>query len=187
MGLDMYLEAERYIQNWGHNPPEQQYHTIVTNKLGQEIELPCEPHTIVCQIGYWRKANAIHKWFVDNVQDGVDECQRSDVSREQLQDLLTIVNRVLSSTKLIDGKIKNGSEASFEKYGDHEFHDVIEDGKKMESVAVASELLPTEEGCFFGNQDYNQWYYENLEDTKQILEKALTLDNSWDFYYRASW
>ena len=24
------------------------------------------------QIASWRKANAIHKWFVDNVQDGVD-------------------------------------------------------------------------------------------------------------------
>ena len=26
------------------------------------------------QIASWRKANAIHKWFVDNVQDGVDDC-----------------------------------------------------------------------------------------------------------------
>lgn len=26
------------------------------------------------QVGYWRKANAIHQWFVENVQEGVDDC-----------------------------------------------------------------------------------------------------------------
>lgn len=36
---------------------------------------------------YWRKANAIHAWFVDNVQDGVDECQTAPVTREDLETL----------------------------------------------------------------------------------------------------
>lgn len=33
-------------------------------------------HIISLEIraGYWRKFNALHKWFVDNVQDGVDDC-----------------------------------------------------------------------------------------------------------------
>ena len=26
------------------------------------------------EIGYWRKSNQIHKWFVDNIQEGVDNC-----------------------------------------------------------------------------------------------------------------
>lgn len=47
-------------------------------------------------VGYWRKANAIHKWFVDNVQDGVDECQESYISQEQLQELLTTCEAVLA-------------------------------------------------------------------------------------------
>lgn len=33
---------------------------------------------------YWRKANAIHGWFVENCQDGIDECQESPVHVEQL-------------------------------------------------------------------------------------------------------
>lgn len=37
---------------------------------------------------YWRKVNAVHKWFVDHVQDGVDECQESPVHPESLMDLL---------------------------------------------------------------------------------------------------
>jgi hypothetical protein len=44
---------------------------------------------------YWRKANQIHGWFVDNVQDGVDECQETPVSRDQLRQLLAACKRVL--------------------------------------------------------------------------------------------
>ena len=42
---------------------------------------------ISCEIGYWRKANAIHKWFVDNVQGGNDNCGSYYVSLEQLKEL----------------------------------------------------------------------------------------------------
>ncbi len=47
----------------------------------------------VTEVKYWRKANAIHKWFVDNLQGGVDDC-RMDLSYsitlkqcEELRDL----------------------------------------------------------------------------------------------------
>ena len=39
-------------------------------------------------MGYWRKANAVHNWFVDNVQDGNDGCKHYWVSKEDLQKLL---------------------------------------------------------------------------------------------------
>lgn len=39
------------------------------------------------EVAYWRKANQIHGWFVDNIQGGVDECQESPVTREQLDEL----------------------------------------------------------------------------------------------------
>jgi hypothetical protein len=51
------------------------------------------------RVAYWRKANAIHKWFVDNVQGGVDECQEAWVSREQLQQLLDICKEIVESPK----------------------------------------------------------------------------------------
>ena len=44
---------------------------------------------------YWRKANAIHNWFVANVQDGEDNCQPHHVSREQLVELKGICKEVL--------------------------------------------------------------------------------------------
>jgi len=42
-------------------------------------------------LGTWRKANAIHGWFVRNCADGVDDCRPMWVSREKLETLLEIV------------------------------------------------------------------------------------------------
>lgn len=36
---------------------------------------------------YWRKANAVHAWFVEKVQDGIDDCQLSPLTAERLRGL----------------------------------------------------------------------------------------------------
>jgi hypothetical protein len=46
---------------------------------------------------YWRKANAVHGWFVDNCQDGVDECQETPVHPEQLAALHSTCQRALAA------------------------------------------------------------------------------------------
>lgn len=46
-------------------------------------------------VGYWRKANAIHQWFVDNCQDGIDDCRSVIVEREQLQTLKSLCETIL--------------------------------------------------------------------------------------------
>lgn len=46
------------------------------------------------EAGYWRKANHIHKWFVENVQDGNDDCRPHDVSRNDLKLLLKLCEEV---------------------------------------------------------------------------------------------
>lgn len=43
---------------------------------------------------YWRKANAIHGWFVKNVQEDIDNCGDYPVSRDQLRELLDKVKEV---------------------------------------------------------------------------------------------
>ena len=55
------------------------------------------PHLRVIEnVGYWRKANAIHNWFVNNVQDGVDDCAFHDeVTKENLEELRDICHEVL--------------------------------------------------------------------------------------------
>jgi hypothetical protein len=39
--------------------------------------------------------------------------------------------------------------------------------------SLASEKLPTLGGFFFGNTDYNQWYFEQLEDARDRLMQMI--------------
>ena len=53
--------------------------------------------------------------------------------------------------------------------------------------SLAPELLPTTAGFFFGDLEYNDWYFNTLERTEQELT-ALLSDKSWDYMqYQASW
>ena len=99
MGLDMYLSASKYIGGWEHSDAsEKLVFKGVLNAAGISDDVIDEGSpslTIDVTIGYWRKANAIHKWFVDKVQGGVDECQRSYVSIDELEVLLKDCNAVM--------------------------------------------------------------------------------------------
>lgn len=92
MGLDMYLNAKRYL--W-HSEGE------LADKLSAEFpELgDARVKEVTAELMYWRKSNAIHKWFVDNVQDGVDECQETWLDREKLASLLAVIDEILADKK----------------------------------------------------------------------------------------
>lgn len=87
MGLDMYLQAKKSVFGSPYADKENQKMYKKLAKLfpldtGEEKGL-----TISFTVGYWRKANQIHKWFVDNVQGGVDNCGEYYVPREELEQL----------------------------------------------------------------------------------------------------
>lgn len=151
MGLDMYLHRKAYVKNWDFMSPEE-LHQI-------EVKLNNEPHPFIqpkkiCyiteEVGYWRKANAIHQWFVENCQDGVDDCKEYDVSHEQLEELLNLCKLALEHRP---------------KDGDEEIDDITPES-----------LLPTQSGFFFGSTDYDDYYFEDIENTINILE-PLVADN----------
>ena len=48
------------------------------------------------ETGYWRKANAIHAWFVKNCGGGVDECQRMEVTQTKLANLRRTIKATLA-------------------------------------------------------------------------------------------
>lgn len=54
-------------------------------------------HYVAQEVAYWRKAWQIHSWFVKNVQDGVDNCADYYIHIKKLEELLNIVNTILSS------------------------------------------------------------------------------------------
>ncbi|MDL2284470.1 hypothetical protein LJC19_04935 [Oxalobacter sp. OttesenSCG-928-P03] len=85
----MYLDKRTYVKNWNHTKEEK--HFDVSVKRGGEPYAPIKRDRIkqvVEEVCYWRKANQIHAWFVQNVQDGEDDCRDYWVSVEQLEKLL---------------------------------------------------------------------------------------------------
>ena len=150
MGLDMYLTARRHISEFG----DKELSTNL-NKLTNDIRKGYQVQGITVEAMYWRKATAIHNWFVKNVQYGIDDCKLHPVSGSQLKQLLDIVTYVLDYPDQADSE------------------------------------LPTSSGFFFGDTEYNEWFFDSLKNTKEQLTKLLedfgTDDFYWNFYYQSSW
>lgn len=95
MGLDMYLEARRYVSGYSHTKAEEQeLFKAVTEGVGLQDMNDERFATVSVNVLYWRKANAIHDWFVVNVQDGEDNCGSYRVPREALRELGELCQRV---------------------------------------------------------------------------------------------
>lgn len=111
MGLDMYLNAKKHLAkvNWqalnnneqlSYNSPEAVYPKfndlmeitqltdVATDIYGATVEVTC---------AYWRKANAIHSWFVKNVQKDKDDCGEYYVTQEQLIELIALCRHSLEN------------------------------------------------------------------------------------------
>lgn len=162
MGLDMYLKKKTYVKNWSHYSPEEKKE--VTVKVGGELhpKIKTERVSYITEdVGYWRKFNALHQWFVDNCQNGVDECQESYVASSKLKELL---DEVLKPIK--------------------EAH---ESGDMENATQLAEDLLPTQSGFFFGGTEFDEYYFKDVYETIELIEKLLEEDSDGDYYYQASW
>jgi hypothetical protein len=149
MGLDMYLDKRTYVQYWEHNGDDN-YEVKVT-KGGEPTKInPKKVKYIIEEAGYWRKQNQIHRWFVENVQKGIDNCGDYYVSKEELETLLELCRKVKADNSLADS------------------------------------LLPSASGFFFGGIEYDEWYFNGIDNTIQILEEALA-DGHGEYYYSSSW
>lgn len=201
MGLDQTLTAKRYIGgNYEHrgitgtisidenlsrydhdkgrwvNDPANKKSIVNTSDMSSIASI--EFHLI-----QWRKANAIHRWFVENVQDNVDDCGSYYVSRDQLEELLRLCKEAIVS---LDASKKESKEyvTGWNREGDiTSTKEVFVDVDHVESI------LPTTEGFFFGSSDYDDWYKHDLEYTVRLLTEAFNnpqYDNC-SFEYNSSW
>ena len=158
MGLDMYLKRKKYIgAHWEHRNVKGSIDITIN---GHKCDIAFDKISeITEQFGYWRKANAIHKWFVDTVQDGEDDCREYYVPQSKIEELLELCKKV------------------------------------KENPNLASELLPTTQGFFFGSQEYDEYYFMDIDYTIEILESALEdfkntdkrFDYDYAYYYNSSW
>lgn len=184
MGLDMYLNAR--VNAYKPYGGEKNRTRDVLAQAATDVGLPESANidfiSIERECAYWRKANAIHGWFVRECQDGVDKCQRTQVERDQLEALRNLCKQVMDGCKLVDGEVTNG----YTFQGDVKVP-IIEQGKTIANPEFAAGLLPTGSGFFFGCTDYDEGYYADLVDTVEQLDKALAMPENVEFFYQASW
>ena len=138
MGLDMYLYATHYF----HSKSEKEGYNLAVKALGAEEFLSkhsCSPMGFVdvkMEVAYWRKANAIHKYFVDNLQGGKDECQTTEVSRSELQDLLDICKEVMEDRSKAEKLLPTQSGFFFgsTEYDEYYYDDIELTIKQLTSI-----------------------------------------------------
>ena len=106
MGLDQYLYASKNVGNaeWRGDEENKQFSEIINAMNAHDMvdgeEIPNA--TVMLRVGYWRKANQVHGWFVKHVQFGNDDCREYDVSRAQLQGLLTAGQNVKQNPSMAE-------------------------------------------------------------------------------------
>lgn len=191
MGLDMYLsKIKRDIIGY----KDVDLYEIKTSK--PKLYAKLKPYIIMeggsnysyeslsKEVMYWRKANQIHNWFVNNVQDGNDDCGWYEVSKEQLEELRDTCKEVLEKSVLVNAPVVNGYVGTKEG-----FKPSFEYGQKVTNKKICEELLPTVEGFFFGGTDYDNYYVEDVRYTYEGLEKVLS-ETDFDteaIFYSSSW
>ena len=140
------------------------------------------------EVAYWRKANAIHAWFERKYaeDEGLENCRDYHVGKEDLIELRNLCQNILDKAVVTVGKVKNGERLN-NKTG--EWEAIYEEGEVIDNPEMAQELLPTQDGFFFGSTDYNKWYIEDLKLTVKQIDKILeTTDfNKEEIVYSAWW
>ena len=169
MGLDMYLEIRKseYRSKYSKDKGSRlklEYPKDITEFIPDLTDLRISRQTNY-EVGYWRKANQIHNWFMQNCanrdeyDNPIDDCRPVEITVDKLEALLDTCKKVLA---------------------DH---------------SLADSLLPTTDGFFFGSTEYDDYYFGEIEQTVEIIEPVLKFakhkleikDYAWEVYYQASW
>lgn len=158
MGLDMFLYKRTYVKNWDFMRPEERHTITVTGPHAAAIR-PDDISYTAREVAYWRKANAVHRWFVHECQNGVDDCRQTYVPYDKLRELLHHCEAILT---------------------------VATEGGDWQRVA--NERLPPVEGFLFGRTELDEHYLDDIRSTVQQLRVLLTEDEATgSVYYESSW
>lgn len=201
MGLDMYLYAEQsYRVKWSSKDKDEKGDELLKFlNFENKYTFDGGMARVKIPVAYWRKANAIHRYFIQIRRKELEEQLLhynwfSVFSQEEAEQYKEVIDKILNRLEddcnefyvaredlenLLDicSKITQPSEKDDELI-------------KYWTLEKVNELLPTQSGFFFGSTEYDEWYFSDLRKTQQMLEKILSdySEDSWvDFYYRASW
>ena len=82
MGLDMYLRGDKFITTFDDTKRDKDGNVL---KVKRPVVDGFDVETYVLDLGTWRKFAPLHVYIVNEFANGVDECQRIDLSADELR------------------------------------------------------------------------------------------------------
>lgn len=144
MGLDMFLNAKRYVSEYSDKELSEKVNSLDFGQKQMKI------NEVSAEAMYWRKANAIHKWFVNECQSGVDECQETHVSIKKLTELRDLCREVLRDKQSASKFLPTSSGFFFGDISyDEWYFDYIERTEKELTAILEDEELTTNWSFFY--------------------------------------
>ena len=185
MGLDMYVKIrhkDTQSKLEAYEAWEQKYSYEEFQRLTEEqveeyrnSEPEYDEDMYGKELIYWRKANQIHNWFVQNYQNGVDDCGRYVITVNDLMKLKELCEKILTMTE-------KRKEMRYPSFSATEKVEVDIPYLTLEGVEYAIEHLPSRSGFFFGSTQYDNGYVWDLEDTVERINNTLdTLNCEYGF------
>ena len=152
MGLDMYLSVRKYASEYSGDIPKADIEQAI-RLFGfdpSEVGSGYTAAEIKLTAIYWRKENAIHNWFVKNVQNGTDDCGSYSVSEEQLKELKAECEVVLAFPEKAKSVLPTASGFFF---GGTDFDEWYYEGIRITRDKIQKLLTdPAFKGCDFEYQ-----------------------------------
>ena len=130
----MYLNARKFTTEYS-NPKDFEALCAALKLDGSKMsEFPSISVTV--SVAYWRKSNQIHKWFVDNVQDGKDDCDEYPVNRATLKKLQDLCVEVIKNKDVAKDTLptQEGFFFGSYEYDDWYFHDLEDTINQIQDV-----------------------------------------------------
>lgn len=123
MGLDMSLYRETTADMEIKNQKLKDILEAGEDRYGRRIDKQ--------EVCYWRKFNALHKYFYDHFgDDGKDNCVNMYMEITDIENLLSLLKKLKGKIKLGDGDVENGY-----TYSDNKLNDTVEDDFKTAEEA----------------------------------------------------
>ena len=157
MGLDMYLHAELHLSGYSfeEDHEREKYKSVVNAIEATAIaDLNSPTANITVTAMYWRKVNAVHNWFVENVPEGEDNCERVWVSRDQLKALRDLCVEVVKDNDKAEELLPT-TEGFF--FGGTDYDSYYFDSLKDTASRLTILLNTTPEGWEFYYRSSWQW------------------------------
>ncbi|MDR2822330.1 MAG: hypothetical protein LBV58_02105 [Acholeplasmatales bacterium] len=171
MGLDMYIYCAKKHKNLTNLSVIGLYDSLAYIEKLDDIDLVnyLEPYTyetngeetvhkLFKMIGYFRKANSIHRFLYEKSNTSFPDYYPFEITREVIVNLLDILKKL----------------------------EILRESKFDDFEKIAKIMLPTQSGFFFGTIDYGDSYFEDIKDGLKIFNKILKevdFDNEFLFYY----